>query len=366
MDQDNESWQNEGLLSLKIKELFIFTGFFFSRLNLMKYFFKFLVVILGSSVIIFLAGPRAPEPLLDVVAPINALSMADFEVIQKVEKQNQLVKPGNEALTFWIDTPGVKTEYALVYLHGFSASRGEGDPIHLEFARRYGMNAYLARLDQHGLSDQDAMLDLTPESLLHSAKEAIAIGKLMGDKVVVMSCSTGSTLALYLAAKNPEWIDALICYSPNIDTYDQATHLVDGPWGLQILRLVEKGKYHHWEANEDVQKYWSTTYRNEAIIDLRQLLDVTMTEETFGEVLQPVLVLYYYKSESEQDKTVSIPAMKDMFEHLGTPPNRKRMLPVPNAGHHVLASRYQSQDLETVRKYTFEFAEEVLGLKAGH
>ena len=34
-------------------------------------------------------------------------------------------------------------------------------------------------------------------------------------------------------------------------------------------------------------------------------------------------------------------------------------------GHHVLASRYQSQDLEKVRKLTFSFAEEVLGLKGG-
>ena len=64
----------------------------------------------------------------------------------------------------------------------------------------------------------------------------LLIGRLIGNKVVVMSCSTGSTLALYLAAKNHEWIDGLICYSPNIDTYDQATHLVDGPWGLQIAQ----------------------------------------------------------------------------------------------------------------------------------
>ena len=100
----------------------------------------------------------------------------------------------------------------------------------------------------------------------------------------------------------------------------------------RLLRIVEGGKYHSWTANEDVQQFWSTTYRNEAIIDLRQLLDATMIEETFNNVKQPVLVLYYYKSEDEQDKTVSIPAMKEMFELLGTSPDKKRMLPVPNAG----------------------------------
>jgi pimeloyl-ACP methyl ester carboxylesterase len=179
-----------------------------------------------------------------------------------------------------------------------------------------------------------------------------------------MSCSTGSTLALYLAAANPEWIDALICYSPNVDTYNQSTHLVDGPWGLQLLRFAEGGKYHQWEADEDVKKFWTTSYRNEAIIELRQLLDATMTAETFRKIEQPVLVLYYFKSEVEQDKTVSIPAIKEMFEQLGTSPDKKTILPVPNAGHHVLASRYHSKDLETVRGYTFEFAEKVLKLEA--
>ena len=122
--------------------------------------------------IIFFLGPRAPEAMLN--AQIETISMDGLEAIQTAESRNQLIKSGNEALTFWIDSPGVKTEYALVYLHGFSASRGEGDPIHLEFAQRYGMNAYLARLDQHGLAGKDVMLNLTPESLLESAKDAIA------------------------------------------------------------------------------------------------------------------------------------------------------------------------------------------------
>ncbi|MCB0670117.1 MAG: alpha/beta hydrolase [Saprospiraceae bacterium] len=321
----------------------------------------FLLSFLATLLIVYLVGPRADRPSL--LPDIHSRSMADLSARLAEEKKSTLIKPGNEASVFWIDTPGIKTEYALVYLHGFSASRGEGDPIHLEFARRYGLNAYLARLDQHGLDEEEALLSLTPESLLESAKEAIAFGKLMGEKVIVMSCSTGSTLAIYLAAANPDWIDALICYSPNIDTYNQATHLVDGPWGQQILRLAEGGRYHTWEASEEVQKYWTTSYRNEAIVDLRQLLDETMQPDVFRKVKQPFLLLYYYKSEMEQDQTVSVPAMLEMFDELGTDADHKMKMAVPNAGHHVLASKYHSQDLESVRKYTFRFAEEILQLK---
>ena len=323
--------------------------------------FKIAMFVILAVVLAFFGGPRAPEAELNAL--IEPYPLEKLTTFLQNEKEDKQIKPGNEAAVIWIDTPGVKTEYSLVYLHGFSASRGEGDPIHLEVAKRYRMNAYLARLDNHGMNKQEAMLELTPESLLESAKEAIAIGRLIGEKVIVMSCSTGSTLAIYLAASNPDWIDALICYSPNIDTYNQTTHLVDGPWGLHILRMVEGGKYHTWEASDAVQQYWSTSYRNEAIIDLRQLLDATMIPETFKKVTQPLLTLYYYKSEEEQDKVVSVSAMKEMFELISTPVSQKRIFSVPDAGHHVLASKYQSKDLETVRKYTFDFAEEVLGLQ---
>lgn len=330
----------------------------------MPYLFKvlkFIGLLLLSGLVLYVAGPRPAK--VSLMPAIQAKGMQDLSERLASEAKLEGLKPGNDATVFWIDTPGIRTEYALVYLHGFSASRGEGDPIHLEFARRYGMNAYLARLDQHGIDEKEALLTLTPENLLESAKEAVAFGKLIGEKVVVMSCSTGSTLAIYLAAENPDWIDALICYSPNVDTYNQATHLVDGPWGLQILRLAEGGRYHTWEASEEVQKYWSTSYRNEAIVDLRQLLDLTMKPEVFNKVKQPFLLLYYYKSEDEQDQTVSVPAMLEMFDALGTGGDRKMKFALPEAGHHVLASKYHSKDLNAVRLYTFDFAEKILGMK---
>ena len=36
-----------------------------------------------------------------------------------------------------------KTEYAVVYLHGFSASQEEGDPVHYDFAKKFGCNLFL-------------------------------------------------------------------------------------------------------------------------------------------------------------------------------------------------------------------------------
>ena len=35
---------------------------------------------------------------------------------------------------------------SVVYLHGFSASQEEGDPVHYDFAQKFGCNLFLAAL----------------------------------------------------------------------------------------------------------------------------------------------------------------------------------------------------------------------------
>jgi len=145
----------------------------------------------------------------------------------------------------------------------------------------------------------------------------------------------------------------------------QATfsHLLDAPWGLQLGRLAEGGNYHTWDVPEQAQPFWTTSYRVEALIDLRQLLDITMVPETFDKITQPTLVLYYYKSEKEQDLIVSVDAMKEMFTELSTQDHLKKMEAIPEGGQHVFVSKYYRKDIDDVRDKVFEFAESVLQFK---
>ncbi len=59
-----------------------------------------------------------------------------------------------------------KTEYSLVYLHGFSASQAEGDPVHRNIAKLFGCNLYLSRLAEHGIDTAEPMMNLTAEEKL--------------------------------------------------------------------------------------------------------------------------------------------------------------------------------------------------------
>ncbi len=336
----------------------------FYRKNFMRNILIGILIIILLIAGAFFLGPSAPTPELTTELPQIAEDLRRLE--EQINRQEQSIgniKPDNQARIVWADGYTYeKSPYSLVYLHGFSASQGEGDPIHLEFARRYGCNTYLARLASHGLDEEEAMLDLTPENLLASAKEAVAIGQQIGERVIVMSTSTGGTLALYIASEHTEFA-GLICYSPNIDLFDKTSSLLVGPWGLQLARLVLGGKYNISDLSEEEQQYWTGKYRIEALVALKSLVNATMKEEVFEKVTSPLFLGYYYKDEIAQDSTVSIPRMLEMYEQLGTPDELKRKVAFPDVSGHVIASKYSSKDVESVRKATFEFAEEILKIQ---
>ncbi|MEZ4957076.1 MAG: alpha/beta hydrolase [Saprospiraceae bacterium] len=312
-------------------------------------------------ILAILAGPRPGYSDLNLTLeelniPLNQLDNYISEKENKIEK----LKPDNEARIVWADSIR-KTPYSIVYLHGWSASQEEGDPIHEELAKRYGCNLYLSRLAGHGIDSKDSFKDLTPDELFASAKEALLIGNLIGEKTILMSCSTGGTLSNYLAANYPERVYAQLLYSPNIDIYDSSTEMLTMPWGQQIAEAII-GQHHSFSPPEEGYKYWTTTYSSKGLICLKSLVEKTMTEDTWQKIEQPLFMGYYYKNEEEQDHTVSVAAMQDFFENVSTPADKKRKVAFPNVGVHVLLSRINSKDLESVRKESFAFMEEVLGM----
>jgi pimeloyl-ACP methyl ester carboxylesterase len=328
----------------------------------MKTLLKVLGIIVALLVLVYMLGPRAASPQMDVSIPEvpGALEALEASVVEH-EKQLPL-KPDNEARILWADSAYQKTEYCLVYLPGFTATYMEGDPLHRMFAERYGCNLYLARLHGHGLITDNPLIDFSADSLMASASRALAIGRQLGDKVILMSTSTGSTLSIVLAALFPEQIDALITYSPNIRIADPSAVMLSKPWGLQIARAVVGDKFRSYEASDSFQQYWYTRYRLEGLAGLQRMVESTMTASTFKQVDQPFFLGYYYKDEENQDEVVSVPAMLKMYEELGTAATLKRKVAFANVENHALASGIVSNDIPEVCKETFRFAEEVLGL----
>lgn len=311
-------------------------------------------------VILYLLGPRPEKPVYETSLPSVPSVPGELEMfIAGKEKQHQL-KPGNEARIIWADSSKTKTPYSIVYLHGFSASHREGGPIHTDLADRYGANLYLSRLSDHGIDTVDALYYFTPDRFWQSGKEALAIGKQLGEKVILLSTSTGGTLALMLAAAYPDDVHALINMSPNVRINNPLAFIANDPWGLQIARLIRGGKLNEIDYPEERRPYWNVSYRYEAVVQMQELLETSMREDTFKNVKQPVLNLYYYKDDKNQDPAVSIKAMRWMHQLLGTGEAYKREVAIPGVGEHVIGCDLTSKDLAHVSKEINKFMREVL------
>lgn len=328
----------------------------------MKYLKKVLIgflSLLGILVLTYVLGPKVAMPSLDTSLPEMTMGLEALEeMIALRESGNSKIKKDNEARIVWNDSVPKKTEYSIVYLHGWSASQGEGDPVHIQTAKQFGCNLFLPRLAGHGLQEEEPMLDLTADDLIASAKEAIAIGKLIGNKVILIGTSTGATLALHLASGNPD-IAALVLYSPNIEIFDSSSKLLSKPWGLQLAKKIKGSNYHSFVPDSELKaQYWTTEYRLEALTHLQALMDATMTKNTFEKIEQPVFLGYFYKNDSIQDQVVSVPAMLEMYDALGTSSAKKRKVAFPEVGDHVMASYITSKDVEAVQEATNAFLKE--------
>ncbi len=325
---------------------------------------KILLYILGVLIIVYLFGPQPDTPKYATAMPLVPPT-AELEKFIAANEAMHKLRPNNEARIVWTnDSLKQKTEYAIVYIHGFSASQEEGNPVHRNIAKQFGCNLFLSRLAEHGIDTTEQLMNLTADNYWESVKEALAIGKQLGNKVILMGTSTGATQALQLAATYSNDVAALVLYSPNIAINDNNAWMLNNHWGLQIARLVKGGNYNDPTDDRPIYKqYWNKPYRLEAIVALEEMLETTMTKKTFKKIKQPVLLLYYYKDEQHQDDVVKVSAIKEMFAQLATDTINKRAIALPNTGNHVMASPVKSKDVESVERETKKFLEEVIHLK---
>lgn len=330
----------------------------------------FLKTLLGTALLLFLIYQLGPRPAVPVFAQKQyptATSLAELEAsIRASEAAEPGIKPGCEAKIVWADTAAkAKTPIALLYLHGFGASHEEGAPLPEDLARRFGCNLYLARMDEHGVEEGECNLcELTADSYVESAEQALAVAQQLGDSVVVLGTSGGGGLGLFLCSRHPE-VKGLVTWSPAVRVFRKSAGLLTGPWAMQLARWVTGRDHNDWPYRKPEQqaKYWTNHQCWEGVIQFTMFLKHAMTPQTFAAIRCPVFVGYYYENEEKQDKSVSVAAMKEMLAQLGTPAAQRREVNFPNARDHVIGSRILSNDWQGVERESIRFMEEVLGMK---
>lgn len=322
--------------------------------------FRFIFISFLLLCVFYFIGPRPEKPQLDFNLPeVSSDLIALQDWIDQKESTNPLIKPGNAARIHFFDSIPQKTKYSIVYLHGFSASGVEGDPVHRELAQALGANLYVPRLYKHGLIQSEPLLDFDAQGYWETALEALAVAKQLGEKVIVIGTSTGACLAMKY--ENDPAIAALILYSPNVAINNPAAFLLSKHWGIHLARWVKGGNYHIMEDADALKKqFWNAKYRLEALTHVQRLVEVSMKKSTFEKIKIPVFMAYFYKNETVQDDVVSIPAMLEMYQQLGTPDALKHKVAFPDATDHVMTSYVTGTIYDNVTRETLDFLHNVL------
>jgi alpha-beta hydrolase superfamily lysophospholipase len=148
------------------------------------------------------------------------------------------LRPGCEKRVIWAAGPE-RTCWAVVYIHGFSASRRELSPYPEKVASELGANFHGGRLTGHG-QDGAAMGRATLRDWRADVAEALAIGRAIGERVLAIACSTGGTL-LALALAAGEGAGGAVMVSPNFGVRVRRFQVaLDAPlasrWGPLLIR----------------------------------------------------------------------------------------------------------------------------------
>jgi esterase/lipase len=319
-----------------------------------------IVLLVGVS--LFLLGPRPPDDttLRTVELPDGVAELEEYVAAQEAAVPG--IRPGTEKTIVWADSAArTQTRVALVYVHGFTASRGEVVPLCDTLAARLGANLYYTRLTGHG-RDADAMGEATLNDWLNDTYEAYQIGRRLGDDVVLIGTSMGGALVTWLTAQDQ--IDdplATVTISPayglyNPESQQALTRVAGWPWGERILRW-QTGTYNGAPSEDpNINRYWTRRYRSDALIPLAQLIDEL--DRTDPEQIESPLFIAY----SPNDQVVHPDTIASRFAAFGaTPKDTVQITESGDENDHVIAGTYRSpQTTERVARAVLDFLQPLL------
>lgn len=293
-----------------------------------------LAALLLLALVVFITGPRntfgpnTPTPRVQAPQDITRLEAW----VHSQENAFTDIKPRNEKRIVWANTAGKRTAWSVVYLHGFSASPLETAPMTEWVAKALGANVFYTRLTGHG-RPAAAMGEASVQDWLADAHEALRIGQTLGDKVLVISCSTGATLATWLDVNGHKaQVAGHVFVSPNFGPKDKRAEIINGPWGQQIALALQGTTSGRPAANPTEGGAWTANYPTSALFPMMALVQ-GVRESELSAFKTPLLVLY-----SEQDRTVEPEHTKAAFARLGSANKQMQVVDYSEAvGQHVLA-----------------------------
>lgn len=249
------------------------------------------------------------------------------------------IRPAAAKRIEWAGAVGVKTPLSVVYIHGFSATSEEIRPVPDRVAAALGANLYFTRLAGHGRTG-DAMAEVTAGDWVEDMAEAMAVGRRLGNRVLVISTSTGATLAA-LAATDPalsQDMAGLVMVSPNFRLRAAAGAILDLPLARHWAPLIVGKRRSFTPTNAAHAAHWTTDYPTLALFPMAALMREARGLD-YSTAQVPVLFLY-----SLEDQVIDPAAIAPVRDAWGGPVTETvlTMGPGDDAYAHLIAGDVMS------------------------
>jgi len=330
-----------------------------------------LLAVLGLAVLV--AWGAQPRPLPDLgpgtLAPVLD---ADSFVAQEIEADQSRGVWRDATWRLHRNGPG-RAPVVFVYVHGFGATRAEGEGVLDPLADRWGAHVLYVRLPGHGI-DAEAHAAATPRQYARAVARALQAAPLLGDKTVLVGSSTGGLLATWAAATLPATVDALVLTSPFYAFHDPlAQRLLPRRAALPLLQLLYgEDRDAGWSSDPEGRKVagyderWLIRQKYGALIALEDLRRAVARPALYDAVVAPTLLLHYFRDEAHQDTVVSVLAMRAAFDRFGggAPHPASRMVAIED-GNHILTSTWVRTDKVAVTSAIEAFLHDTVGGPAG-
>ncbi|MDC0964588.1 alpha/beta hydrolase [Candidatus Pseudothioglobus singularis] len=209
----------------------------------------------------------------------------------------------------WAGKSSQKTSLSIVFIHGFSATRVELSPVIEEVAKSLGANVFFTRLTGHG-QDGIALSDATFDDWISDTNEAIRIGEVIGDEVILIGSSTGCSL-IHCILEAQKKVKSVIYVSPNFGPSSYKGHFLRLPGAKWFIPLILGNEHSFTPKNSEHARCWTTRYPTKALFPVKDSV-VAASLANHSKIKLPILFWF-----SDYDKVVSPKATRRIISKMG-------------------------------------------------
>lgn len=293
-----------------------------------------LMALAGAGVLLWVFGPLEP---VDTAKRFDASAIGDDPdaYLANAEARFDDITPGAQKSIHWAGAPGDKTDWVLVYVHGFSATALEAAPLPAVVGQGLQANVLNMRLAGHGRGGA-AMAGPAVADWMTDLDEALAIADQIGDRTIVLGVSTGATLAgLGLLSGRADQIDAVVMMSPNFQIKNPLSFVLTLPgfrhWGPPLF-----GETRSWEPHNALHaEGWTTSYPTVATLPMAAMVRAANAGD-YSDVQAPLLLFY-----APDDQVIEPKAALKIAQDWGGPVTESEQIltELDDPSRHVLAGR---------------------------